>query len=85
MDDIDQAQEYDEMHRANALREHFRQRDTTFCDSRNPGLHPQGAGPGRKRICLDCGEEILDRRLQFVPNAVRCRECQELKEKGERR
>lgn len=84
MDDIDQAQAYDEMHRSNALREHYRQREL-IGNRRNPGLHPEGAGPGRKRICIDCGEDILDRRLQFVPNAVRCRECQELKERRERR
>jgi len=77
MDEIDLAQQHEAMHRENALRAHFRRRDN-FLESecRSPGLHPEGAGPGQKRLCCDCGEEIEPARLKVMPFAVRCTECQ---------
>lgn len=34
-----------------------------------------------RRVCLDCFEPILKRRLRANPRAVRCTECQEIKER----
>lgn len=34
-------------------------------------------GNGTYGICDDCGEEIADNRLKALPEAERCRECQE--------
>lgn len=34
-------------------------------------------------FCLDCGEPISGKRLQALPFAVRCRECEERQEGGE--
>lgn len=81
MDEIDLAQDYEAMHREIALREHFRRRNS---ESRDPGLHPKGAGPGERRICRDCGEEIETARLAVMPFAVRCTQCQGIKERRER-
>ncbi len=38
-----------------------------------------------KRVCLDCFEPLGKKRLKANPDAVRCVECQELKEQLERR
>lgn len=84
MDEIDHAQQHEAMHREIALREHFRRRDNYLERGRNPGLHPKGAGPGERRICRDCGEEIQPARLAAMPFAVRCIECQGIKERRER-
>ena len=32
---------------------------------------------GRYGICIDCGEEISEKRLKYNPNAERCIACQE--------
>jgi len=36
-------------------------------------------------LCRDCNEKISHKRLTAVPFALRCRECEELLETGERR
>ena len=37
------------------------------------------------RYCLDCGDEINPKRLTFRPEAVRCVDCQQIKdERGKR-
>lgn len=82
MDEIDQAQEYERLHREIALREHYRRRDKFLVsEHRNPGLHPTGAGPGERRLCQDCGEEIGAGRLAAVTTATRCIDCQEKAER----
>ena len=82
MDEADLAQGYETMFREEALREHFRRRDNAK-GSRSPGLHPAGAGPGQRRICSDCGEEIGEARLRAIPDADRCIGCQKIaEEKG---
>lgn len=35
--------------------------------------------------CMDCGEDILPARLALVPNARRCKECQDDHDKREAR
>ena len=40
---------------------------------------------GGKRVCPDCREQLDKKRLKAKPDAVRCVECQELKEKQNRR
>ncbi len=37
------------------------------------------------RVCLDCFDPLGKKRLKANPDAVRCVECQELKEKQDRR
>jgi DnaK suppressor protein len=37
------------------------------------------------RVCLDCRDPIGKKRLKAKPDAARCVECQELKEKQNRR
>lgn len=38
-----------------------------------------------KRVCLDCFEPLSKKRLNAKSDAVRCVECQEMKEKQNRR
>lgn len=35
--------------------------------------------------CFDCGEEIGEKRLRALPFAVRCKDCEEVKEVAEQR
>src|SRR2546429_4787792 len=35
--------------------------------------------------CYDCGEEIAEKRLRALPFAVRCKDCEEVKENAEQR
>lgn len=37
---------------------------------------------GSYGICLDCGNEISEKRLKYYPNAIRCLACQETVEGG---
>lgn len=37
------------------------------------------------RVCLGCHDPLTKKRLKAYPNAARCVECQELKERLERR
>ncbi len=36
-------------------------------------------------VCLECGDEIAERRLRALPFAVRCKDCEEARETGEQR
>lgn len=38
----------------------------------------QRISEGRYGICLDCEDQIPQARLDLVPAAIRCRECQQL-------
>jgi RNA polymerase-binding transcription factor len=40
---------------------------------------------GVYRVCMECNAEIPTKRLTALPFAVRCRECEELRETGARR
>jgi len=86
MDEIDQAQQNEELFRRNALNRHF---------GRSQGYHPlreglpsrpateHGAGPGAgPRLCADCGDEIGADRLAAKPGATRCIDCQKRHERG---
>jgi len=94
VDDIDKAQQHDRMYQDIALQEHYRKRQDYVerghgCimspgECRSPGLHPKGAGPGQTRPCRDCGEEIEPARLQAMPGAIRCIECQKIQERRKR-
>jgi DnaK suppressor protein len=44
----------------------------------------QRLGEGRYGVCADCGQEIAEARLQAVPFASLCRDCQEQVEQQER-
>jgi len=37
---------------------------------------------GEYGLCIDCGDEIDIKRLEQVPGAIRCLECQENEEKN---
>jgi len=84
MDWIDASQDEQERFREEALRKHLRKLNAYLGDDRSPGLHPSGAGPGQRRVCRDCGADIEPARLAVMPFAVRCAECQALKERRER-
>lgn len=84
MDDIDLAQQHDEMFRQHALRAHFAGRPQTLLEvGQRPGPHPKGAGPGR-RLCSRCGFDIEPERLEAVPEATLCVDCQRSRERGRR-
>jgi DnaK suppressor protein len=70
VDVFDRAQENDQLFRELALREHFA--------GRSKGQEE------RVMDCIDCGDEIAPARLKALPNAVRCLDCQEIKERKER-
>ena len=36
-------------------------------------------------VCFECGDEIAERRLRALPFAVRCKDCEEARERVERR
>ena len=36
-------------------------------------------------VCLECGDQIAERRLRALPFAVRCKDCEEARETAEQR
>ena len=70
-DIIDSAAELEQLNRDLALKE--RQRRS------NEAPDEDALG----RYCLDCGEQIPDKRIIRIPWAVRCVECQTINEKRE--
>lgn len=38
-----------------------------------------------QRLCLDCDEPLSKKRLKFVPEAVRCVDCQKFHEEKQQR
>ncbi len=84
MDVFDQAQANDEFFRQAALQTHFAAHRQVLSRGETPGPHPQGAGPGPRRICRDCGDAIEPGRLEALPHAVRCVECQKKHERRDR-
>ncbi len=71
-DDIDRAQQYDEMYRDQALNAHLNKLRS------GAGMPPMEFG--RPVECVDCGEPIEPKRLQANPTAVRCIACQTILE-----
>ena len=80
MDEIDQAQQNDELFRRNALNKHFGRSPEYLLrkgvlPNRSRTVH--GAGPGSgPRLCTDCGDKIDAGRLEARPGATRCIDCQ---------
>jgi DnaK suppressor protein len=74
-DEIDRAQQYDEMYRTQALNTHFDRR------RKRTGLHRDLAGGTGSAECTDCGEPINPSRILAMPHAIRCVECQERHER----
>lgn len=72
---FDLAQELEEKHRAKALARFAEALAVT-----EPQLSIDGV-----RVCLDCQEPLTKKRLKAKPDASRCVECQELREKQNRR
>lgn len=67
---IDQAQELDQLFRERALAQHKNKRVIEQPDEEN-GI----------RYCLDCGIDIPPKRIEAQPGAVRCVSCQSGKER----
>ena len=63
-DDIDRAQGINEIHQAEALAAHFRNRRTL------------PAAAFASTTCEDCGEPIPEARQQASPGCIRCIGCQ---------
>jgi len=79
MDEIDVAQQNDELFRQSALRAHYAGRQNTLMTAKSGKAGPSSGGRGtlpRHKNCCDCGEKIETARLKALPNAARCVECQ---------
>jgi DnaK suppressor protein len=74
-DVADRAQEREQVNLARAL-----ERRAETATVREQPFEIEG-----RRVCLDCFEPLSRKRLKANPAAVRCVECQELKEKQDRR
>lgn len=71
VDVFDRASELEQKHRDVAIKAALnRQNENTPPDEHN-GI----------RYCLDCGIDIPTQRLAVNPHAIRCVECQEMKDK----
>jgi len=73
MDDLDLAQQHEEAHRAQALRQ-VQARQKATAPFIRLGI----------RVCLDCQSPISPQRVAANPQAVRCLGCQTEKETHER-
>ena len=71
-DQIDHAQQLDELMREEALRNHGRQRRVVLGDA------DRVVAPS---ACIDCGDDIAAERMAALPEAVRCVGCQALWER----
>jgi len=78
MDEIDLAQQNDELYRRQALMAHL---SGARSESAGPASGRGGAPQRRIRCCIDCGEEIDPGRRRVHPGAVRCVACQEALER----
>jgi RNA polymerase-binding transcription factor DksA len=87
MDDIDLAQQNDELFRRQALTAHFNRRSSEYGSILACG---EAVSVGRLKpcmsgLCRDCGDEIEPARLAARPDAVRCIDCQTDAERRQRR
>jgi len=76
MDEIDVAQQNEELFRQSALRAHYADRLDTLTAAKGRGTLP------RHTTCCDCGDEIETARLEALPNVIRCIACQTKKERS---
>jgi len=74
-DILDMAQHYDELYRQSALRAHFAGRDINFTGD-DVEVGNSGQISVQVRQCSDCGDEIKAARLEAIPQATRCIDCQ---------
>jgi len=65
MDQFDTAQKLDALYLGHALR----------------AAMPASAEGQEQAVCIDCGEEIPEKRRRAVPGCTRCLDCQQLYEK----
>ena len=87
MDEVDVAQQNDELFRQSALKAHYAGRQNTVMTAKSGKAGPSSGGMRdlpRHKNCCDCGEKIETARLKAMPNAVRCIGCQEKKERRDR-
>lgn len=87
MDEIDVAQQNDELFRQSALRAHYAGRQNTLTRAKSSKAGPTSGRSGTlpyHKTCCDCGEKIETARLKALPNAIRCIGCQEKKERRDR-
>jgi len=87
MDEIDVAQQNDELFRQSALKAHYAGRHNTVMTAKSGKVGPSSDGRGTLPChtkCCDCGEKIETARLKAMPNAIRCIGCQEKKERRDR-
>jgi len=88
MDEIDQAQQNEEIFRQNSLNRHFGRTQNNQVKSRAAGpavTSAQGDGPGPgTHFCAECGDEIDAGRMEANPHAIRCFECQAKHERKRR-
>lgn len=87
MDEIDVAQQNDELFRQSALRAHYAGRQNTVMSAKSSVAGPasgKSGTPPHHKTCCDCGDEIETARLEALPNAVRCIGCQEKRERRDR-
>jgi len=83
MDEIDVAQQNDELFRRAALRAHFAGRQNalmTRTGKAGPSSDGRGTLPYHTQ-CRDCGERIETARLKALPYADRCVGCQTKRER----
>jgi len=81
MDDIDRAQQYEELFWEDALNAHFRRTANTLGEAKaqiGTGRRPDlGGGASADAVhCRDCGAVIHPKRLEIFPDADRCVGCQ---------
>ncbi|AQS38594.1 transcriptional regulator, TraR/DksA family [Shewanella psychrophila] len=70
----------DQFDRASELEQRYRD-DALAKQQRNSHQSEQAFELGGQRHCLGCGVVISLERLRYVPEAVRCIDCQSLTEK----
>lgn len=69
----------DQFDRASELEQSFR--DKSIANAREAPKEQAFEQDGQ-RLCLSCASVISAKRIEFVPNAVRCAFCQSQKEAG---
>lgn len=73
-DEMDRVQAVNEWWQEECLAEHFRGRGTRDGGPANAFPDPRSLVPGPR--CIDCGEEIPEKRRAAIPGCTRCIDCQ---------
>lgn len=71
MDEADQAKNYESRHRDMAIKHALAKARTLETPCEIAGV----------RYCVDCCDPIPHKRLKALPHAVRCLDCEQLKER----